>query len=790
MDIDKILSELTLEEKVSLLSGKDFWYTKNIDRLNIEPRMLTDGPHGLRKQKGATDSFDATGAVAATTFPSEATGACSFDKELIYQMGKAIGKECQYEDVACLLGPGLNIKRSPLCGRNFEYYSEDPYLSGMLASSFVNGIQSENVGACLKHFCCNNQENNRQVNDSIVDKRALNEIYLHPFKIAIENSNPMMLMTSYNKVNGTYSSENVEILKNIVRDKWHYDGVCVTDWGGTNDRVSGIKATLNLEMPHATNDGVEEIIEAVKNGELKIEEVDYLVRQVLEFVLKTKNVKHDFSFEENHQVAKKLALSSAVLLKNEENLLPLRQIDKIGVIGEFFTNVRFQGGGSSTTVPNKLDQIQEFFDLNNIEYEYAKGYDLTNDNINEEEINKALEVAKNNKKTILFIGLPEFYESEGFDKDDINLPKSHQKLLEEVLKVNEDVIVILLAGSVINIPYVDKIKSLLLLGLAGEASGSACYDLLFGKVSPSGRLAETFINRLEDNPSYLNFGNKYYTYYKESIYVGYRYYNTVDKNVVFPFGHGLSYTKFKYSDFTLNVDDNELMFSVTLKNVGTMKGREVIQVYVKTPSSKKGREERKLIAFDKVSLDINEEKTVIIKTNINELDYYNLDIDDFCFENGEYEFILGKDSRTNILTIKENLEFEKAVEVPSYYDDYLTINDDNILDISDDKFSKLLKREVPHYDESKKYVYTINSTLEDCRKKLVGRIFLNKLFSEAKKQMGDALGPNMERMILTMPLRGLSMFGDALDKKMILGLVDLLNGHYIKGVKKLTSKKK
>ncbi|MGN0622631.1 MAG: glycoside hydrolase family 3 C-terminal domain-containing protein, partial [Oscillospiraceae bacterium] len=526
MNIDRIMEELTLEEKASLCSGNDFWHTKAVERLDIPKVMVSDGPHGLRKN--VEDSDNPNEAIKAVCFPTASATACSFDRILIETMGKAIGEECQHEKLAVVLGPGCNIKRSPLCGRNFEYFSEDPYLAGQMAAAHIRGVQSKGVGTSLKHFACNNQENRRMSVSAEMSERTLREIYLAPFETAVKDSKPWTVMCSYNRINGVYSSENKRLLTDILRDEWGFKGLVMSDWGAVDDRVEGIKAGLDLEMPTSYGKNDKLIVEAVKSGELDEADLDKCVKRVLEMVDKyLENAAPDTAWDKDkhHELARKIASECIVLLKNEDNVLPLDGSKKIAFIGKFAASPRYQGGGSSHInsfkVTSALEAAAEFSQVT-----YAQGYDVEQDVTDEKLFAEAVNCASEAEVAVVFAGLPDAFESEGYDRKHMRMPECQLRLIDEICKVNENVIVVLHNGSPVEMPFADKVKGIVEAYLGGQAIGGAVCDVLFGKVNPSGKLPETFPKKLSDNPSYLNFpgeGDK--VCYNEGIFVGYRYYD-------------------------------------------------------------------------------------------------------------------------------------------------------------------------------------------------------------------------------------------------------------------------
>ncbi len=674
MNINQIIQEMTLEEKASLCSGADFWHTEGFRRLGVPKLMVSDGPHGLRKQSMEGDHLGINDSIKAVCFPTGCTVASSFDKELIYEMGETLGNECQAEGVGILLGPAMNIKRSPLCGRNFEYFSEDPYLSTTLAAAQVKGIQSKNVGASIKHFLANNQEHRRMSSDSQVDERTLREIYLASFEGAVKEAKPWTVMCSYNKVNGYFASENYEYLTGILRDEWGFDGFVVSDWGAVSDRVAGVKAGLDLEMPSSGGVNDKKIIEAVKNGSLNESVVDQTVKRILTIVDKFENYKDStaiFDRDADHEMARKIAGESMVLLKNDD-ILPLKKSAKVAFIGEFAKKPRFQGGGSSHInchkISNALDQAVDA----GIDVSYAQGYSLAKDQVDLQLIEEATAVAAQSEVAVIFVGLPDSYESEGYDRKHMGLPESHNKLIESVTKAQEKTVIVLHNGSPVEMPWVNEVKGVLEAYLSGQAVGAATVDILFGDVNPSGKLAETLPIRMQDNPSYLYyFGEKDVVEYREGIFVGYRYYDKKEMSVLFPFGHGLSYTSFKYDKISVDhktIDANQLLtVSVQITNSGQRVGKEVVQLYV-TPSRSGTaiRPIKELKGYEKVSLKPGESKLVSFTLDKRSFAYYNTSIKDWYVEEGVYGIEVGGSSRN--IQLREEINVTSDVKLPEVFD--------------------------------------------------------------------------------------------------------------------------
>ena len=749
MNIDIIMKELTLEEKASLCSGLDFWHTKPVERLDIPSVMVSDGPHGLRKN--VEDSENPNESIKAVCFPTASALACSFDRTLLETLGKAIGEECQHERLAVALGPGCNIKRSPLCGRNFEYFSEDPYLSGQLAAAHIKGVQSRGVGTSLKHFACNNQEYRRMSVSAEVSERALRQIYSAPFETAVKESRPWTVMCSYNRINGVFSSENKRLLTDILRDEWGFDGLVMSDWGAVNDRVEGIKAGLDLEMPTSYEKNDRLIIEAVKSGRLNESELDKCVRRILEMIdryLENAEPKTLWDMNRHHELARRIESECIVLLKNENEVLPLNKNKKIAFIGKFAETPRYQGGGSSHInsfkVTSALDAVSEYAEVT-----YAEGYDLTG-NSNEILLSKAVSCAENADTAVIFAGLPDEYESEGYDRSHMSLPENQLKLIDEICRVNKNTIVVLHNGSPVEMPFAGKVKGILETYLGGQAVGGAVCDVLFGKSNPCGKLPETFPIKLSDNPSYLNFpgeGDK--VQYNEGIFVGYRYYDYKNTEPLFPFGHGLSYTAFEYSDFKLShseINDGKLLTAeVIVRNIGSRAGKEIVQLYVSGRKSSVIRPLKELKGFEKVELKPGEAKKVMFRLDSRAFSYYCEEIGDWYAESGEYEIMVGASSAD--IRLKDSVYVNTGRRLPLHF--------------------------------------TLNSTCGDIMAVPEGRRIFSELISSVNMGvdekdtaiMGDGSAQMADSMMKDLPVRGMISFSADPDIELdrLQSLIDRLN---------------
>lgn len=681
MNIEKILSELTLEEKADLCSGKDFWRTKPIERLQVPAVMISDGPHGLRKQKSEGDHLGITESIKAVCFPASCAVACSFDTELAYKLGETLGEECQAENLAMLLGPGVNIKRNPLGGRNFEYYSEDPYLAGKMAASVVNGMQSRGVSACVKHFAANNQETLRMSSDSVIDERTLYEIYLAAFETIVKESSPASIMCAYNRVNGTYCAENHDLLTDVLREKWGFNGFVVTDWGAVKDAANGIKAGLDLIMPGGNPAYSKRILAAVKDGTLSEEELDGAVRRILQFVDKTSSCHREgvkFDREKDYKIAVEIAKESAVLLKNEGGILPLAEKSKVAFIGAFAQSPRYQGSGSSHINSAKVENALDFASTKGLNVVYVQGYPTKSSDEETVLLKEAVQAAKSAEATVLFVGLPDSYETEGMDRVNNTLPLEQNRLISAVAAVQPHTVVVLHNGSSVEMPWIKEVSAVLELYLAGDGAGEAAVELLFGKVNPSGKLAESFPLHLQDSPSYLNFpGERGKVEYREGVFVGYRYYDKRNMEVLFPFGHGLSYTQFSYSDLQIEktriTDQEALTVSCVVKNIGAQFGKEVVQLYVGDKECEVNRPVRELKGFKKIALNPGESKKIFFTLDKRSFAYYDIRLHDFYVESGDFTVELGSSSRDIRLT--GNVNVQSTEKVPVRFDRETTMGE-------------------------------------------------------------------------------------------------------------------
>ena len=750
--IRELIARMTLEEKASMCSGADFWHTEAIERLGIPASMVSDGPHGLRKQDQEGDHLGVNDSIKAVCFPAGCGTAASFNRELLTSMGATLGNECQAEGISVILGPAVNIKRSPLCGRNFEYYSEDPYVATEMAGALIKGIQSKNVGTSIKHFLANNQETRRQSSESRVDERTLHEIYLAAFEGAIKNQKPWTVMCSYNRVNGFYAAQNHKYLTETLRDRWGFDGYVVSDWGAVNNRVEDLKAGLDLEMPTSLGANDKLIVEAVQNGTLEESVVDTAVERILNIIFRyeeNRDKNATWDKDEDHEMARKVAEETIVLLKND-GLLPLNENDDIAFIGKYAEAPRYQGGGSSHINSHKVTSAMDVVSgKSNIVY--ARGYNDDEDKTNETLLAEAVEAAKKAKVAVIFAGLPDAFESEGFDRTHMSMPNCQNELIEKVAAVQPNTVVVLHNGSPVEMPWIDKVKGVVEAYLGGQAVGGAVCDILFGKVNPSAKLPETFPLKLEDNPSYLfYFGEGDTVEYREGIFVGYRYYDKKKMDVLFPFGYGLSYTTFEYSNLTIDKenlkDTDTLTVSVNITNTGKMAGKEVVQLYVADKESTVIRPVKELRDFAKVDLAPGETKTVTFTLDKRAFAYYNVQIHDWHVETGEFEILIGKSSRDIVL--RKAVTVESTVKIPM--------------------------------------VYTTDTTVGDVMKdprawEIVKPLFANGMFGEGSEaNVGDAAAEAiseemMEAMLKYMPLRGPVSFHGGVSMADVQKYVDQLN---------------
>lgn len=777
----EIIKKLSLDEKCYLLSGKDFWSTYSYESKGIPSINLSDGPHGIRKQEGAGDQLGLNGSVPATCFPTAATIANSWDPSLGEEIGRNLGEEAACQDVAVLLGPGLNIKRSPLCGRNFEYFSEDPYLAGKMAAGYIRGIQENGVSACPKHFAANNSELRRQASNSVVDERTFREIYLTGFEIAVKEAHPKSIMSSYNEINGVYANENEHLLQEILRDQWGFDGFVVSDWGAGNDFVAGVKAGSHLEMPTTGGDSAEQLIKAVKEGRIEESMVDRRVDELLDVVFSTHKALEPYkgrSFDVNahHEAARRASEQSIVLLKNEDNILPLAEGTRAAVIGDFAEKPRYQGAGSSVVNPTKLDSTMDViggFPLEIVGFE--KGYPRVGP-ADPDMQSAAVELAKKADVVLLYIGLDEISESEGLDRPHMRLPESQSALLKAVAAVNKNIVVVMSAGSAVEMPWIDSCKAIVHGYLCGQAGASAVLKVITGQINPSGKLSETYALSYNDVPSAPYFPAKERSVeYREGLYVGYRYFETAGKPVLFPFGFGLSYTTFEYSD--LEVSSEEVSF--TLTNTGKMDGAEVAQVYVSATSPRIYRPKKELKGFAKVFLKAGESQKVVIPLDDKAFRYFNTKTDRFEIDGGTYDILVGASVADIRLSGQVQVKGTEA-ELPCDISALPDYRDGKIENIPDKEFEALLGHPIP--DGSWTGDLRMNDAIaqlyyaKSLKARFVGKILQNML----NKSMAKGK-PDLNIIFITnMPFRAIGkMAGGMVSQRMCESIITIVNGHAI-----------
>jgi beta-glucosidase len=796
-DIKKLISQLTLEEKASLCSGKDFWHLKGIERLGIPSIMVTDGPHGLRKQISSSDSVGLQDSLPATCFPTASALAASWDRELVFEVGQALGEECLEAKVGVILGPGANIKRSPLCGRNFEYFSEDPYLTGEMAKSHINGVQSQGIGTSLKHFAVNNQEYRRMTIDTLVDERALREIYLTGYEIAVKEAQPWTVMCAYNRVNGTYCAEHRYLIADILKGEWGHQGLVITDWGAINDRVAGLKADIELEMPGVSNGNDAMLVEAIDTGQLDEDILDHAVERILTLILKAeKTLSEDFTYDRqaHHNLARRAAAEGAVLLKNEAGTLPVQQNRKIALIGQFAKFPRYQGAGSSLMNPTQLDNLHDelakLIGPDNLAY--APGYTERAEQPDETLIQEAINTAQTADEVVVCAGLTDYYEVEGLDRQHMHLPPGHDALILRLAQVHDRIIVVLSNGSPVEMPWVSDVAAVLEGYLGGQAGAGAIADILVGKTNPSGKLAETFPRKLEDNPSYHYFPmGPSIVEYRESIYVGYRYYDSVSQDVLFPFGHGLSYTNFEYRDLHLShsklPDRDPLTVTFKVKNTGLVPGKEIIQVYIRAVDLAIFHPEKELKGFVKVDLQPDEETEVAITLNQRAFRYYDPQIKDWHIESGMYQVLVGASSRD--IRLEASLEVESTRPSAQQFQrdqPMVYYNFPKGTPVSQQDFAALLGKSIPDNQKPAKGEYTINTPVGDMSGSFLGR----QLYNFMKKQIGKMTAGQegtpttflMEATLREIPLRSMMMANSSFNRKRLNSLLIMINGNFFKGL--------
>ncbi len=775
MNVESILRQMTLEDKIALCSGKDFWETKSFEKYGIPSLFMCDGPLGLRRQESCSDMLGINQSLPATCFPAEVTTAGSWNPDLLEQIGRAFGEEARAQGVDLVLGPGVNLKRNPLCGRNFEYFSEDPYLAGKLAAGFIRGIEALGVGSSLKHFAVNSQELSRFTSDSVLDERTLRELYLTAFEIAVREGCPSTVMCAYPKLNGTHCSDSRELLTDILRTEWGFEGMVVTDWGAMNDRIESFRVGCDLNMPGGSDYMEKEAARAVREGILQESDVDASARRVLELAFRAAETRKTWKkpavcdYDAHHALAFRAAGEGAVLLKNEDGILPLRENAKIAVVGEMAKNMRYQGAGSSHINPTRLAQPLDFLPGAS----YAPGCDERGDT-SDALIAEAVEAAKNAEITVVFAGLPDRYESEGFDRDDLRMPEGHCRMIEAVANVNPCTVVILLCGCVVECLWADKVKALLYMGLPGQAGGEAIAGLLYGRINPSGKLAESWPYRYEDVPSAEFYDKTPDALYEEGIYVGYRYYEKSCTAVRWPFGYGLSYTSFAYSD--LRTNDGAV--SVTVKNTGHFAGAEVVQLYIEAPREGLHRPRRELKGFRKVYLQPGECKRVCFELDDRSFALWN---DGWVIPGGIYAVWVGG------LSAQIHKE-GSSVPAPawqrgSFYEDCCG------KPMQEQWEAMLGRSHVPLV--LKKGSFTMDNTVMEMKDYSV---IMKIMYKAVEKTIAKGFGGKADygnpqfRMLMASsagsPLRSMQISG-GMKGGVLPGLLEMANGHFFRGLRKM-----
>lgn len=821
-----LISQMSLEDKIMLCEGADFWHTKAFEKYKIPPIMMCDGPHGLRKQETAGDQLGINISKPATCFPAACATGSSWDRELLKRIGNAIAEEAIEEEISIVLGPGINIKRNPLCGRNFEYFSEDPYVSGELGASFIQGIEEKGIATSLKHFAANSQESKRFTSDSIVDERTLREIYLAGFEIAVKKGKPQTIMCAYNKLNQIYCSSNKYLLSDILRDEWGFEGVVVTDWGAMYDKTEGFKATCDLEMPGGHYYFKDEVMKAVREGRLSEVSIDQSVDRILTLVFKAAERKKDqsvfnagvntgFNREEHHLLARKAAVSSAVLLKNEDGILPLKKQQKIAVIGPFAKKIRFQGSGSSYINPIKLVNPSDAFNDNNVSYSYYEGCGQDG-SFDGKLADKAARGAAEADVAVVFAGLTDRFESEGFDRETMDMPEGHKELIEEIAKANSQTVVVLMAGSPITMPWIDSVKAVLHMHLPGEAGGEAAFDLLFGHENPSGKLSESYPIRYEDVPSsgFYEKGREV-AEYREGIYVGYRYYDKAKKEVLFPFGFGLSYTSFQYAELEVqgglevqgiqgiqgiqgNIEGHKdqgekkenkgITVTARITNTGKCSGAEVVQLYVSTLQSSVHHPEKELKGFGKVYLEAGESKKVSFSLDRRSFAFYNVEKKCWSAPAGEYNIALASSSRD--IKLEQTVVLEGDKESTSFSNTARGTWYENLSGKPERKdLEAMIGRSIEDYKVPKRKNYTIDHSIVEMKDSFIMRQMYKFVERVNGKTYGeiDYANPTFRMAMICateVPIKNLCMMsGGMLKKNVAHGLVHMANGRFLKGIK-------
>ncbi|MFN8380184.1 MAG: glycoside hydrolase family 3 C-terminal domain-containing protein [Anaerolineae bacterium] len=794
--VPDLIARLTIEEKASLCSGLNMWELQPIDRLGVPSIMLTNGPFAVQKQVGEADFIGLNQGVPATCFPTGSALGATWNRDLIFEVGKALGEECRLNQVGVLLGPGINIKRSPLGGRNFEYFSEDPFLVGELAAQYIRGVQSQEVGTSLKHFAANNQETRRMSINAVIDERALREIYLAGFETAVRKAQPWTVMCAYNQVNGAFCSENRALMTDILRGEWGFEGAVVTDWGATVDRVVGLKAGIDLEMPGPAALNTAQIVSAIASGQLEEGVLDGAVERVLTLIHKAKaGQAQDFTcdMQAHHTLARRAAAEGIVLLRNEQHTLPIATGAKVALIGRYAKYPRFQGSGSSFGNPTQLESLYDEFCFQHgaSNVVYTDGYPENGQVVDPALIQQAIEAASGADVAVLCVGTA---DSEGLDRHDMTLTASHTALIEQVTAAHPNVVLVLCNGAPVELPWVNHVSAIVEAYLGGQAGGGALADILLGKFNPSGKLAETFPIRLEDNPSHRYFpGGPSTVEYRESLYVGYRYYDHVAQDVCFPFGHGLSYTRFEYRDLRLRpfAQSTDVTVEVTfrIRNSGEVPGKEIAQIYVRDVESSWFRPVKELKGFIKLALDPGEEQEVTVSLDRRAFSCYDPIRRAWVMESGDFEVLVGASSRDirlkgviSLSSAQAGQEGNDAERLP----DYAHYSKD--VPVSDASFAALLGRPIPANRVSRKGSHTLDTPLIDMQDSWVGRLMMRMIKRQANKMLTGAnddagTAALIDAVLTEMPLRNLAaMSNGALSHQRMQALLLLINGHYRKGL--------
>lgn len=782
-----IVNKMSLEQKAAFVSGFDYWHLEEAPELGLPKIMVTDGPHGLRKQNPNGDSVGLGNSYPATCFPTAATSSCSWDEELLRKEGEALGEECLQEEVSVILGPGTNIKRAPVCGRNFEYFSEDPYLAGKCSANIINGVQSKGIGTSLKHFACNSQEAYRMVINEVIDERAMREIYLTAFEIAIKEAQPWTVMNSYNRINGVYASQNGWLQQQVARGEWGFQGLFVTDWGSSVDRIPGLENGTDLEMPSSGDLNTQRIIAAVKEGKLDENVLNERVDNVVNLILKAKKTldegKKTYDVDAHHVLACQVAEGSIQLLKNDDGLLPLKKGQKVAIIGEMAKAPRYQGAGSSVINPTKMENAYDNLVELGVDVTYAQGYKKGTEQVDDALVAEALAAAKAADVAVVFAGLTEEFEGEGYDRANIEMPANHNQLIEQVAAANPNTVVVLAGGSVIHMPWLNSAKALLNSGLSGQAGGKAVARILTGAVCPSGKTSETYPLSFEDNPTYGNYpGQPVVSEHKESVYIGYRYYDTAEKEVLFPFGYGLSYTTFEYSDLELSSsnikDTDDLTVTFKIKNTGDVDGAEIAEIYVADQESTIFRPKKELRAFKKVFLKAGEEKEVSVTLSKRAFAFYNVELQDWQVETGLFDIMVGASSRDIRLTKAVNIISDCTAAVPDYRKTAPAYYTADLAAMDDAQWTAVYGKELPARERDTTKPIDLYNCLDDAsHTKWGGKIC--RLISKVVGKFGSAEngdGQMLAAMATQIPIRNfIAMSMGVFSPKMAEGLLMILN---------------